>query len=62
MLLLIINFRIFHKSKILRSENCYFDYSGCHDYVSRAWNGGATSSPMHAFSHYIFHTKTQTLN
>lgn len=37
------------------------DYDGCHNSVLKALNIHSSSSPMHAFSHAIYHNKSNLI-
>lgn len=50
------------KKRIFHFENLWLDYKGCHDAVVKAWRFAPNTSPLHAFSHFLYRTKNQLIS
>ncbi|KAJ0986430.1 hypothetical protein J5N97_004786 [Dioscorea zingiberensis] len=57
-ILLTAKFFTYHRRRVFRFENYWFEYENCHDHVCRAWSSVSLTSPMHTFSHCISRTRS----
>lgn len=46
-----------HSKHVLRFDNNWFDFVGCHNAVRDAWSCVPRGNPMHAFTHLLSHSR-----
>lgn len=61
-LLLTLTPHIIWNKKVFRFDNFWLEYIGCHYALRNAWNFIPHSNPMHAFTHFISHAKSNLIS